>query len=269
LLRSNNECLHYYFSEIKPWNPGLFAVQRDIWIQVYGIPLHIWGDDLFKLIGNKLGVFMDYDEETTSMARLDVARLKILTEKWVVIDEVVKVEVEGVVFNLWVVEERGRQRYGVVLGGEVEDEGSMVVPSEGFNEVVEVPGAGELNFDEDEQSVEELDGDVRLFSQHGDVHEINNGRSLVVQECEKGNILLTCEKSTNIPNSQKEILYVQSNYVGNEEALVTEVGKEAVLAECVQDDKKDKSGEGGVKLVAGIVDEDVASGGPPQGLKMF
>jgi hypothetical protein len=41
LMRSKNECLHYYFSELKPWNPGLFAVQREIWIQVYGIPLHI------------------------------------------------------------------------------------------------------------------------------------------------------------------------------------------------------------------------------------
>jgi hypothetical protein len=177
LLRSKNECLHYYFSEIKPWNPGLFAVQREIWIQVYGIPLHIWGDDLFKMIGNKLGAFLDYDEETASMARLDVARLKIRIGKWAVLDEVVKVEVEGVIFSLWVVEERGRQRYGVVFGGEVEDEGSMVVPSEGLNEVVDAPGTGEPISDEDEQSGEELGGDVRLILQHGDVHEVNSDRS--------------------------------------------------------------------------------------------
>jgi hypothetical protein len=44
LLRSKNEWLKYYFSELKPWNPGLLAVQREVWIQMYGIPLHIWGD---------------------------------------------------------------------------------------------------------------------------------------------------------------------------------------------------------------------------------
>jgi hypothetical protein len=78
----------------------MIAVQREVWIQVFGIPLHIWGDNLFKLIGNKLGVFVDYDEETATMARFDVARLKILTAVWASIDETVKVEVEGVCFNL-------------------------------------------------------------------------------------------------------------------------------------------------------------------------
>jgi hypothetical protein len=43
LLRSKNECLDYYFSEIKPQTPSLLAVQRETWIQMFGIPLHIWG----------------------------------------------------------------------------------------------------------------------------------------------------------------------------------------------------------------------------------
>ncbi|MCI71102.1 hypothetical protein A2U01_0092365, partial [Trifolium medium] len=65
------------------------------------------------------------------MARFDVARLKILTTTWAFIDLNLKVEVEGARFNLWVVEERGRQRSVVVIGGEREDVGSLVVPSEG------------------------------------------------------------------------------------------------------------------------------------------
>jgi hypothetical protein len=51
-------------------------------------------------VGNKLGVFLDYDEETISMLRFDVARVKILTASWACIDEVVHVEVEGVGFKL-------------------------------------------------------------------------------------------------------------------------------------------------------------------------
>jgi hypothetical protein len=80
LLKSKNECLEYYFSDLKPWVPGVVAVQREVWIQLYGIPLHIWGEDFFKRVGAKLGVFLDYDEPTASMNRLDVARLKILTD---------------------------------------------------------------------------------------------------------------------------------------------------------------------------------------------
>jgi hypothetical protein len=53
--------------------------------------------------------------ETASMARFDVARLKILTTTWAFIDVAIKVEVEGVVFDLWVVEERGRNRSVVVM----------------------------------------------------------------------------------------------------------------------------------------------------------
>jgi RNA recognition motif-containing protein len=79
LMKSKNECLHYYFSELKPWNPGLIATHREVWVQVYDIPLHIWGEELFKMVGKKLGVFMDFDKETARMVRFDVARLKILS----------------------------------------------------------------------------------------------------------------------------------------------------------------------------------------------
>jgi hypothetical protein len=107
LLKSKNECLQYYFSALKPWNPGLLATHRETWIQVYGIPLHIWGENLFKLIGNRLGVFLDFDMETARMSRFDLARIKILTGTWACIDTVLKVEVEGASFNLWLVDERG------------------------------------------------------------------------------------------------------------------------------------------------------------------
>jgi hypothetical protein len=49
LMKSKNECLSYYFSELKPWNPGLLSTHREVWVQVYGIPLHIWGENLFKI----------------------------------------------------------------------------------------------------------------------------------------------------------------------------------------------------------------------------
>jgi hypothetical protein len=259
LMRSKNECLHYYFSELKLWNPGLFAVQREAWIQVYGIPLHIWGDDFFKLVGNKLGVFLDYDEEPASMLRFDVARLKILTAAWACIDEVVKVEVEGVCFNLWVVEERGRGRSVVVIGGEKEDERSEVVPSESFDEAVD----GGLNSGEDEESGEERDVDVRKPRQHGGNQVENNDMTSGVQVTIERDILLTCEKSTNIPNSQKEILFVHPRSVGNEETVIGHVAKETVLAASSKGEVKEISSAGGTKNEADGEKEEIESGGPP------
>jgi hypothetical protein len=128
LLRSKNECLSYYFSELKPWNPGLLAVQREVWVQAYGIPLHIWGENFFKQIGNNLGEFLDFDEETARLARFDVARIKIWSSTWAFIDVVQKVVVKGSSFDIWIVEERGRNRPVVVMNEEVEEEGSHVVP---------------------------------------------------------------------------------------------------------------------------------------------
>jgi hypothetical protein len=188
LLRSKNECLKYFFSEIKPWGPGLRTVQREVWVQVYGIPLHVWGDSFFKLVGSKLGVFLDFDFETASMARFDVARLKILTSSWEIIDTVIKVVVEGTIFNVWTVEERSNQRSAVVLGDGVEDEGSAAVPSEESGEVAEGYVAGVENSEEDEPSGPENDGDVRIQIQHGGVPR-RKGIGPCVIRCQKGIIV--------------------------------------------------------------------------------
>jgi hypothetical protein len=68
-------------------------------------------------VGKRLGEFMDYDDETARMVRFDVARIKIQTRIWAFIDVVLKVEVEGIPFDIWVVEEKERKRPVVMLNG--------------------------------------------------------------------------------------------------------------------------------------------------------
>ncbi|WJX36365.1 hypothetical protein P8452_24253 [Trifolium repens] len=216
------------FSEVKPWSPGLLAVQREVWIQVFGIPLHIWGDDFFKLLGAKLGVFLDYDFETASMPRFDVARLKILSSSWAIIDMVVKVEVEGKFFQVWVVEERGRQRGTVVLGDEVEDVGSEVVPSEASGAVDEGYVGGGENSGEDDSSEPEVDGDVQVHIQHGGSFKENRVRPMGVQVHKEGKGLLTCEKSNIVPISKGESpSFVAAKVCG--ETVTTQVANVPVL----------------------------------------
>jgi hypothetical protein len=210
-----------------------------VWIQDYGIPLHVWGDSFFKLVGSKLGVFLDFDYETASMARFDIARLKILTSSWAIVDTVIKVEVDGSSFNIWAVEERSNQRSAVVVGDGVEEEGSVAVPSEVSGEVADGYVAGVDNSGEDDSSGSENDGDVRIQIQHGEGIEKEGGGTKCVQVPKGDNCLLTCAKSTNICDTQRDILS-GAPVIGCCENVTGHVAKEIgdVVSEKVHDEDK-------------------------------
>ncbi|MCH81454.1 RNA recognition motif, partial [Trifolium medium] len=109
MCSSKPDWLTYYFKEVRPWSPSSFMDRRIAWVKVYGIPLHVWGENLFKAIGRKYGEFLDFDENTASRAKLDVARIKISTNFRGCIDDPLKVKVVGSVYNLRIVEERGME----------------------------------------------------------------------------------------------------------------------------------------------------------------
>lgn len=69
------------FKEIKPWSPPMVAESRRAWIQVRGIPLHIWDEVFFKKICSLFGILIDFDEATARRMRLDVANLLISTKR--------------------------------------------------------------------------------------------------------------------------------------------------------------------------------------------
>jgi hypothetical protein len=274
LLRSKNECLQYYFSEIKPWNPGMLAVQREVWVQIYGIPIHIWGENFFKMVGKSLGTFLDFDEETARMMRFDVARLKILTSTWSFIDVTIKVEVEGAWFDLWVVEERGRNRSAVVRSDDIEDMGSKVVPSEVEGAVDEDGFSdGVANSGEDENSGDEAERDVLVVGKHGVRLEGNSVQAMRLQVPQSSNKTLTFEKSAYVPNTLKESLSVPPGAVGIEEEVMGQKDKGVDLAvltrgedidRCVVDGSQEAEDRENVELVGS--DVAVVGGGPAPNL---
>jgi hypothetical protein len=235
LMRSKNECITYYFSDLKPWNPGLIAVQREVWVQVYGIPVHIWGEKLFKVLGNRLGVFLDFDMETASLARFDVARIKVLSSKWAFLDDIVKVEAEGVGFDLWVVEERGNQRSVVVLNGEMEDEGSHACMAEGS-----VPGDVGENSGEDDVSGDESEVEMRKKGAQNVCLEKERDKSGCLPLV--GNVGLTFDKSTNPPNTFKETPAIPNVGEDTEVLCVRPDALEMVLAVSEEREGKRKGG---------------------------
>ncbi|KAK2430144.1 hypothetical protein P8452_43598 [Trifolium repens] len=177
------------------------------------------------------------------MSRFDVARIKFLLSTWASIDFVLKVEVEGLVFDLWVVEERGNQRSVAVFNGVMEDEGSHVYPAEESQEEDEVVGEDCYNIGEDEMSGEELVG--KLGKKKEQCTRLDVDRDLTGGLPKEGNVILTCDKSTKIPSLEEEI-HVMSVVV--EENKVTEDRpgeKELELSSSVWGDVNHEKGTGG------------------------
>jgi len=94
-----------HFLKIQKWLPHHTGIRRRTGVKLYGVPLHIWEEAIFKKIGERLGEFLDFDVDTAERKRFDVARILISTYRWGFIDDWVRVEVMGAVYNIWVVEE--------------------------------------------------------------------------------------------------------------------------------------------------------------------
>jgi hypothetical protein len=59
------------FKKVVKWSPQLVVDSRTVWVKVFGIPLHVWEETLFKKLGSLFGVFVDFDEDTISRKRLN------------------------------------------------------------------------------------------------------------------------------------------------------------------------------------------------------
>ncbi|MCI54331.1 hypothetical protein A2U01_0075581, partial [Trifolium medium] len=89
---------------------------------------------------------------------------------------------------------------------------------------------GADNSGEDEESGNEGDKEVATNTLHGERNEDIGGRPLLAHESKGREVFLTCEKSTNLSNSQMEILSVDNGFAGNKETVIRQGEKEKLLA---------------------------------------
>jgi len=73
----------------------LVASRRIVWIKIFGLPIHVWEEEAFKQIGSQFGDFLDFDEDTISLKRLDVTRVKIVTNRLGLINDHLVIQVVG------------------------------------------------------------------------------------------------------------------------------------------------------------------------------
>ncbi|GAU49741.1 hypothetical protein TSUD_43280 [Trifolium subterraneum] len=96
-----------YFDRFEEWSPETISNQRAVWLKCYGVPLHAWGNALFRSLAFKFGSFIEVDDATKSMNRGDYARIRIATKKLSLIDSTMNVSVLGKRFEIRVLEEVG------------------------------------------------------------------------------------------------------------------------------------------------------------------
>jgi hypothetical protein len=83
------------------------ASRKEIWVRIYGVPLQLWHEPVFRTILKAYGEVIGLDEETRGRSRFDVARVKILVPILGDIDFTQEISSQGLKFVIRVVEERG------------------------------------------------------------------------------------------------------------------------------------------------------------------
>jgi hypothetical protein len=81
--------------------------ERGAWVRIYGVPLHVWNLDFFKLCVYDCGRLLRLDDLTLEKGRFDYARVLISTDSVDIIKTEAKVLVDGSILDFLIVEEGG------------------------------------------------------------------------------------------------------------------------------------------------------------------
>jgi len=74
-------------------------------VRAYGVPVHAWNDDFFKLCVMGAGRFIRSDECTVDKARLDFARILISTHLIEIVNSTADIVIDGCTYGIKLVEE--------------------------------------------------------------------------------------------------------------------------------------------------------------------
>ncbi|MED6158146.1 hypothetical protein PIB30_030203 [Stylosanthes scabra] len=96
------------FDEVRAYWGFKWSMSRRVWVELMGIPIHIWSEDTFRRIARGLdGKFIMLDGLTEKMRSFSIARLLLDCFQWESIQEWVSIKCEEVTFDVYVKEIRG------------------------------------------------------------------------------------------------------------------------------------------------------------------
>ena len=96
-----------FFSKFERWNIDTSVRERGAWVRIYGVPLHAWNFDFFKLCVYDCGRLLRMDDITLDRDRFDYARILVATRSLDIINQVASIVVDGVPLEFKIIEEWG------------------------------------------------------------------------------------------------------------------------------------------------------------------
>lgn len=88
--------------------PKLMDSKRLVWIKCYGIPMHAWTKNFFKVLHSLFGEYMYTDKPTSNKEQLDVSHFVICTTSLDVINTIIMENTNGGVFAIRLVEKANK-----------------------------------------------------------------------------------------------------------------------------------------------------------------
>lgn len=93
-----------FFEEYQPWSPNFaFEASREVWLECYGVPLHLWNHDTFFSIGKIWGEPITLDDATSKGSSFSSGRVQISSKNFGVIDQAINLEIDGRLYPIRVV----------------------------------------------------------------------------------------------------------------------------------------------------------------------
>ncbi|MED6222278.1 hypothetical protein PIB30_062855 [Stylosanthes scabra] len=102
--------LRSLFDELRPQWGYSWSLSRRVWLEIVGIPVHLWSKDNIWNIGKLWGKPIMLDDTTEQLCSFSCARVLIDCYEWAPIMECVQLAVDGVQFEVYV-KEFGREIY--------------------------------------------------------------------------------------------------------------------------------------------------------------
>ena len=95
VLKGASEFFGMLFYNFHKWYDSLIRYERGAWLRVYGIPVHAWNDTFFRLCVFGIGRFLYVDECTADKARLNFARILVVTPEIEIVNKLTDFIIDG------------------------------------------------------------------------------------------------------------------------------------------------------------------------------
>jgi hypothetical protein len=107
LLEDAKDFFVLIFSNIVRLNKEVVPLRRGAWQRLYGIPIHAWHENFFKLCVLECGAYLRTDDMNLDRGRFDYARVLISTPSLDIVSCVEKLVIDGILVEIKIIEEWG------------------------------------------------------------------------------------------------------------------------------------------------------------------